>query len=165
VHHVHRVRTVTIERLNPPGDPRDAIQHPHGASTPRSGDLHGAPPVIVQAVTSLQVGGAEQMVSLLARALHERDMRVRVLALGDGPLRAPLERAGIPCDVLPIPSKWDVPAFRRVRAYLEQHRADVVHTHCARTRLFVGMQARRDRMRVPAVVTTFHALCPSKATS
>lgn len=63
------------------------------------------PPDILYVIGSLSVGGAERHLSLVARALTGRGMRIHVYSLaGDGPLRNTLERDGVTVLVPPVGS-------------------------------------------------------------
>jgi len=58
---------------------------------------------VLYVISSLRIGGAERHLSLVARALTGRGMRVHVYSLaGDGPLRDPLERDGVTVLVPPV---------------------------------------------------------------
>lgn len=75
-------------------------------------------------IRTLQFGGAERQLVLLARGLHNRGHRVGVMVLySGGPLAGELERAGVPLISLRKRGRWDLigPLWRAVRAARQFH--------------------------------------------
>lgn len=79
---------------------------------------------------SLNAGGAERQLVLLAKALHARGIAVSVMVFyGDGEYRSELEAAGVPVIDLQKSGRWDVFGFgfRMVRS-VRQARPDVIYS-------------------------------------
>lgn len=115
-----------------------------------------APPLsVMQVVSNLEVGGAQEVVRTLAENLTAAGCRVVVCTFRDGPLRREIERLGIPVVVLPDRqhSVIALPAFlremwqlrRRLLALVDRHDVDVVQTHLLRTLDFLVLSLRRRR--------------------
>jgi glycosyltransferase involved in cell wall biosynthesis len=94
---------------------------------------------VMQVVSNLEIGGAQEVVRTLAENLAEAGCRPVVCAFKDGPLRQDIERLGIPVELLPD-RRYSVVAFPlfigdmlRIRRALvdvvNRHGADVVQTH------------------------------------
>jgi glycosyltransferase involved in cell wall biosynthesis len=85
---------------------------------------------------SLNNGGAERQVALLARLLHSRGVPVAVMVLyGDGYYRAELDAAGVAVIDLGKSARWDLSGcfWRQYRA-IRRFRPDIVYA-------FIGMAA------------------------
>ncbi len=80
-------------------------------------------------IPSLDRCGAEKQLVMLATALprEEFDTHVAVLTR-DGPLRQPLEAAGIPVTLIDKSWKLDPLAWSRLRRLVKQLRPDIMHT-------------------------------------
>lgn len=80
-------------------------------------------------IPSLDRGGAEKQLCLLAAGLPEQGIQPRVIVLTrDGPLRAVLDAAGIAVEVIGKRWRGDPGAYLRLRRLLQRSRPDVVHT-------------------------------------
>ncbi|MBI5522736.1 MAG: glycosyltransferase [Desulfarculus sp.] len=81
-------------------------------------------------IRSLELGGAERQLSLLARGLLERGHQVRVLVFyGGGPLEADLSSAGVPVVDLAKAGRWDLAGVAmRLRAWLRRERPQVLYS-------------------------------------
>lgn len=121
-------------------------------------------PRILQLVDNLAIGGAQEVVRTLAEHLATAGCAVWVCALGDGPLRADIEAAGIPVVILPgrhssvvHPRAFtaEMTQLRRSLAQLvDQHRIDVVQTHLLRSLDFLALSLKSGRDL--KVYWTFH---------
>lgn len=124
------------------------------------------PPVrVLQVVSDLGVGGAQEVVRTLARYLPEVDCVPVVATLRDGPLRADLEKLGISVEVLhgrtrslaALPAA--VAELRRLRrdlaAIVARHRIEVIQTHLLRALDFLVLTLRAEP-GVRRVYWTFH---------
>ncbi len=108
---------------------------------------------VLQVVANLDVGGAQEVVRTLVRFLPEFGCRPVVVTLRDGPLRDPIERLGVPVEVVDgrrhslVASPRALPELVRLHAALgrlaERHRASVIQTHLLRTLDFVVLPLRR----------------------
>ena len=84
---------------------------------------------IVLVIPTMDRGGAEKQLCLLAENLPREQFDVHVILLTrDGPLSARLRQAGIPVTVIGKRFKADPSAFFRLRKELKRLRPDVVHT-------------------------------------
>jgi glycosyltransferase involved in cell wall biosynthesis len=120
---------------------------------------------VLHVISNLEIGGAQEVIRGLAPALRAEGVDVAVATLRDGPLRAPLEDAGIPVAVVGARSRsmaGDPRAFlelRRLHATLatvvDRHESTVVQTHLLRSLDFVALALRRRPSR-PAIAWTFH---------
>lgn len=87
---------------------------------------------ILQLVSSLTVGGAEQIVLSLAERIDADRFETHVASLsviGPHSFQAEFERLQIPLLSLKARRLYDVDAARQVRQYVQQHQIDLIHTH------------------------------------
>lgn len=111
---------------------------------------------ILHIVDTLEVGGAEVLVSQLCRLQRARGYRPRIhCLLKKGSLAAPLERDGIAVTLSP-PGR--ARRFLDLLRTLTQDRPDVVHFHNANAAIQAALPAALAR--VPARVVTRHGLVP-----
>ncbi|HEX5690919.1 MAG TPA: glycosyltransferase, partial [Roseiflexaceae bacterium] len=93
---------------------------------------------VMQVVSNLDIGGAQEVVRTLAENLAESGCRAVVCTFKDGPLRQEIERIGVPVEILPD-RRYSVVQFPqfigdmlRIRMALadtiRKHRIDVVQT-------------------------------------
>jgi len=123
-----------------------------------------AGPRVLQLVDNLAVGGAQEVVRTLAEHLSAEGCDVRVCALGDGPLRAGIEAAGIPVITLPgrHSSVVHPRAFaaemaqlrRSLGGLVDRYRIDIVQTHLLRSLDFLVLSLKSGRDL--KVYWTFH---------
>lgn len=116
-------------------------------------------------INNLDIGGAQEVVRSLAPALVREGVDVAVATLRDGPLREPLERAGIPVTVVGGRSRslaTDPRALGELNrlhgslaAVVDRHASTVVQTHLLRSLDALVLALRRRRSR-PAIAWTFH---------
>lgn len=80
-------------------------------------------------IPTLDEGGAEKQISLLARGLNRDDFEVHVIVLTrTGPREKELLESGIPVHHIDKRSKLDPFAWLRLRKLLKQLKPDIVHT-------------------------------------
>lgn len=94
---------------------------------------------VMQVVSNLEIGGAQEVVRTLAQHLAEAGCAPVVCAFKDGPLRREIERLGVPVEILPdrrhsvvaLPLfALDMLRIRRALAGLvRRYRVEVVQTH------------------------------------
>ena len=124
------------------------------------------PPLrVLQVVSDLGVGGAQEVVSTLSRYLREFECVPIVATLRDGPLRFDLEKLGIDVEVLPGRTRslaqlpGAVGELRRLRgdlaALVSRHRVEVIQTHLLRSLDFLVLTLRAEP-GVRRVYWTFH---------
>jgi glycosyltransferase involved in cell wall biosynthesis len=112
---------------------------------------------IAHIVDGLGIGGAEQLISIGARALDSHDAELVAISLrkpSDGPVMTALRERGI--EVIPAPSHRkrsfaDQERRRRLRAILEGSNIDVVQTHLLYANV-VGTLAAHDA-GIPSIAT------------
>ncbi|MCB0218786.1 MAG: glycosyltransferase [Chrysiogenetes bacterium] len=95
-------------------------------------------PLIVQVVSSLQVGGAERVALELAARLPRERYRSELLCAGpedsgrnlfENPLEAEAARRSVPVRRIALPGIRDATARGEVQAYLREHEVRLVHVH------------------------------------
>jgi len=116
-------------------------------------------------ISNLDVGGAQEVVRSLVPALQRAGAGMAVATLRDGPLRKPLEEAGVPVTVIRGRSRslaGDPRAvgelrriYRDLAQIVDEHRSEVVQTHLMRSLDFLAL-ALRQRPSRPSVIWTFH---------
>src|SRR5262245_61850816 len=125
--------------------------------------MNGAPRVLVNGhaprVLALTIGwglgGAERLLLLSAPRLRALGYDVRVGAFkSDGPLRADLERAGVPCVSFGARHRGDLAALFRLGRYLRRERIDVLHAHLFYANVAARLVGRL--VRVPVVLAAHH---------
>lgn len=130
------------------------------------GEGHTAPR-IMQLVSNLDIGGAQEVVRTLAEQLATAGCPVVVCAFCDGPLRRDIESLGIPVEVLPDRRSAVValPAFTRemlglrrsLVELIERYRIEVIQTHLLRSLDFLALSLKAGRAgRGVKVYWTFH---------
>ena len=131
-----------------------------------SGASDGEPALrALHVISNLEVGGAQEVVRSLLPALRRAGANAAVATLRDGPLREPLEEAGIPVTVIPGRSRslaGDPRALTELRRLyrdlahvVDEHGSEVVQTHLMRSLDFLALALRRRPSR-PSVIWTFH---------
>jgi glycosyltransferase involved in cell wall biosynthesis len=89
-------------------------------------------------IRSLNYGGAERQLVLLAKGLHECGHQVRVMVLyPNGPLEKDLHQAGVPIRSLNKRGRWDAAGFflRLIRS-LQEEKPDTLYSYLAVPNLF-----------------------------
>jgi glycosyltransferase involved in cell wall biosynthesis len=119
---------------------------------------------IMQLVSNLDIGGAQEVVRTLAENLSEAGCVSVVCTFKDGPLRAEIEQLGIPVEILPE-RRYSVVAFpqflkellqlrRELLRVVNKYQVDVVQTHLLRSMDFLALSLRLNAG--PKVFWTFH---------
>lgn len=116
---------------------------------------------IVLLIPTMDLGGAEKQVSLLATGLHQRGHDVHVILLTrDGPRSDALRSAGVPVEILGKKFQADVTALFRLTDRLRQIAPDVVHTFLFAANSFGRVAARR--VGVPVILASERCVDPWK---
>jgi glycosyltransferase involved in cell wall biosynthesis len=87
---------------------------------------------IAQFIDNLSWGGAQKMQITLARAMRERNVRLKVITLRNSPhapYTADLQALGVPVVTFPGHGLKDVARIGRIVRFLHRERFDVLHTH------------------------------------
>jgi glycosyltransferase involved in cell wall biosynthesis len=126
--------------------------------------MTGSPLKVMQLVSNLDIGGAQEVVRTLAENLSEAGCVSVVCTFKDGPLRAEIERMGIPVEILPERrySVVALPRFlqellrlrRELLRVVNKYRVDIVQTHLLRSMDFLALSLRLNAG--PKVFWTFH---------
>lgn len=121
---------------------------------------------VMQIITNLEIGGAQEVVHTLAKYLSRNDdCQAIVVTFADGPLREKIEKLGVPVEVLPA-RRYKVSnlpmfmmdmvgIFRSLREIVKRHQIDVIQTHLLRSLDFL-MLFLLYTTSVQAVLWTFH---------
>ena len=121
-------------------------------------------PRVMQVISNLGVGGAQEVVRTLAENLADSGCTPIVCAFQDGPLRKEIEDLGITVEILPG-RRYSILAFpfflreiyrmrQALRALVKKHQIEVVQTHLLRSLDFLVLSLRfRTNL---AVYWTFH---------
>jgi glycosyltransferase involved in cell wall biosynthesis len=108
--------------------------------------------------TSMGMGGADQQILILAKAMRARGHEVRITALAPlGPMGEEAQRAGIPTESLEL-RRTPGHAGRIVRlcSSIRRWQPDVLHSHMVHANLLAS--ALRSFTGVPALVATIHSI-------
>ncbi len=115
---------------------------------------------IVQLVETLEVGGMERIAVDLALAQHAAGHQAAVYCLfGAGPLRAELDRTGIPVVELHKERRSKAAVVWSMAAQLRRHRPDVIHGHNPGVHHFAAVAG--GLARVPVCLNTRHSATSS----
>ena len=118
---------------------------------------------VMQVVSDLDVGGAQEVVRTLAENLTGIGYLTVVCTFKDGPLRKEIEQLGIPVEILPerVNSITAFPLFlaetiqlrRELTQIVHKHQIDVIQTHLLRSMDFLVLSLRSKKG--PKVFWTF----------
>jgi glycosyltransferase involved in cell wall biosynthesis len=108
--------------------------------------------------TSMGMGGADQQILTLARAMRARNHEVRIVALAPlGQMGLEAQRDGIPTESLELRRGLGaIPRIFRLVRIIRAWRPDVLHSHLVHANLLA--RAIRPLTRVPALVSTIHSI-------
>jgi glycosyltransferase involved in cell wall biosynthesis len=108
--------------------------------------------------TSMGMGGADQQILILARAMRARGHQVRIVALAPlGPMGLEARSEGIPIESLELRrSVGDIPRIFGLARMVRAWKPDVLHSHMVHANLLA--RALRPMARVPALVSTIHSI-------
>ena len=118
---------------------------------------------IALVIPTMDRGGAEKQVVLLAIGLHQTGHDVRVVLLTrDGPRSDELRRAGIPVEVIGKKFKADPTALWRLVRWMKATQPDIVHTWLFAANSFGRVAARMAG--VPVILASERCVDPWKHT-
>jgi glycosyltransferase involved in cell wall biosynthesis len=108
--------------------------------------------------TSMGMGGADQQILTLARAMRSRGHQVRIVALAPlGPMGLEARRDGLAIESLELRRRpGDLARILRLARMLRDWRPDVLHSHMVHANLLA--RALRLLTRVPALISTIHSI-------
>ncbi len=110
---------------------------------------------VLRVITWLPVGGIERKILAVLPRLDPERFRVRLVCLRErGALADELEKAGIPVDLNPMPSRLSPMGLRNLSRYMKEHEIDIVHAHMYRSSVPATIAARLAG--VPAMVSQVH---------
>ena len=120
---------------------------------PSPGGFPSRPLKVCHVSLSLNTGGLERVLSLLASHQSSRHVHLQFLALqSEGRFADSLREQGF--DVQLCPAKTGMATWRWLKAFFQQHRFEVVHTHNTYPAIHATLPARWAK--VPIVVNTRH---------
>lgn len=109
---------------------------------------------VMQVVSNLEIGGAQEVVRTLAENLEKAGCRSVVVTFKDGPLRAGIEQLGISVEILPQRkhSVVALPLFiadmwrtrKALLGLVKKHGTDVIQTHLLRSLDFLVLSLRLE---------------------
>lgn len=126
---------------------------PKPTPIPSAADTAGALQ-ITHVISSLAIGGAQQLLFDLSLEMTARGHDVRVIGLRGGAMAEEFRSQRIPVDELALQGMVGLPTFLQLTARLRRQRPDIVHTHLGRADNYGRMAARIAR--VPVIVSTVH---------
>jgi glycosyltransferase involved in cell wall biosynthesis len=108
--------------------------------------------------TSMGMGGADQQILLLARAMRSRGHQVRIVALAPlGPMGLEAQREGIEVESLELERNLGaIPRVLRLVRIIRDWHPDVLHSHMVHANLLA--RAIRPVAGVSALVSTIHSI-------
>lgn len=119
---------------------------------------------VMQVISNLEIGGAQEVVRTLAENLEKVGCKSVVVTFKDGTLRAEIERLGIPVEILSA-RRYSVAAFpqfigdmlhtrRALLGLLKKYNVDVIQTHLLRSLDFLVLSLRLQTKA--QIFWTFH---------
>jgi glycosyltransferase involved in cell wall biosynthesis len=108
--------------------------------------------------TSMGMGGADQQILILARAMRARGHEVRIVTLAPlGPMGLEARADGIPIESLELRrSAGDLPRIIRLARMIRSWQPDLLHSHLVHANLLAT--TLRPFTRVPALISTIHSI-------
>ena len=117
---------------------------------------------VLEVIPTLDQGGAEKQLCLLARGLAQHNVDVHVCALSrTGPRESMLREANIPLHEIRKRWKFDPAAYRRLKRLIRDLRPDVVHTWLFAANAYGRRAAIANR--VPVIVAGERCVDPWKS--
>jgi len=119
---------------------------------------------VMQVVSNLDVGGAQEVVRTLAENLSKIGVVSVVCTFKDGPLRQDIEALGIPVEILPE-RRYSITSLlsfirenleyrKSLKKLLDKYQIDIIQTHLLRSMDFLVLSIRSQTG--PKVFWTFH---------
>lgn len=110
---------------------------------------------IAHIIGKLGYGGAEKLLLDLCRKIDKSKFEVLVLSLqGGGELVEQFEKAGITVEIMNKKRKFNLSFIKKVTAFLQTEKPDIVHTHLFVGDFYGGVAALNAN--VPVIVSTKH---------
>lgn len=110
---------------------------------------------IVHIIGRLDYGGAEILLLDICRKIDKSKFSVSVVVLEDqGPLTEQFQNAGIELEFFYKKGKFDFSLVKRLAAYLQKKKPDIVHTHLFAADFWGGCAARKAGVK--CLISTKH---------
>jgi glycosyltransferase involved in cell wall biosynthesis len=117
----------------------------------------GRPIRVLQLITSLERGGAENHLLALLTHADRRAFELETAVLsGEGELVPVFRKAGIPVHLLKARNRFDPLALGRLGRLLREGHFDILHSHLFRADIYAGLAVARLGERRPLLVSTRH---------
>jgi glycosyltransferase involved in cell wall biosynthesis len=117
----------------------------------------GRPIRVLQLITSLERGGAENHLLALLTHADRRAFELETAVLsGEGELVPVFRTAGIPVHLLKARNRFDPLALGRLGRLLREGHFDILHSHLFRADIYAGLAVARLGERRPLLVSTRH---------
>ena len=117
----------------------------------------GRPIRVLQLITSLERGGAENHLLALLTHADRRAFELETAVLsGEGELVPVFRKAGIPVHLLKARNRFDPLALGRLVRLLREGHFDILHSHLFRADIYAGLAVARLGERRPLLVSTRH---------
>ncbi len=117
----------------------------------------GRPIRVLQLITSLERGGAENHLLALLTHADRRAFELETAVLsGEGELVPVFRKAGIPVHLLRARNRFDPLALGRLVRLLREGHFDILHSHLFRADIYAGLAVARLGERRPLLVSTRH---------
>ena len=117
----------------------------------------GRPIRVLQLITSLERGGAENHLLALLTHADRRAFELETAVLsGEGELVPVFRQAGIPVHLLKSRTRFDPLALGRLVRLLRDGRFDILHSHLFRADIYAGLAVAKLGERRPLLVSTRH---------
>lgn len=113
-----------------------------------------SPVKILYFITTLDIGGAEQLLLSILRGLNKREYEPMVCCLYGGELAKEIKNLGIKVIDLKVKNKFNLMYLFKLYKFLKKEKFDIVHTHLFHANIIGRIMARLSK--VPIVVSTQH---------
>ena len=115
----------------------------------------GRPIRVLQLITSLERGGAENHLLALLTHADRRAFELETAVLsGEGELVPVFRKAGIPVHLLKARNRFDPLALGRLGRLLREGHFDILHSHLFRADIYAGLAVARVASPAPVLAQT-----------
>src|SRR5215467_9758504 len=106
---------------------------------------------ILETIRQGLIGGGETHLLSLVENLDREKFDPVVLSFTDGPMVEQLTRMNVPVHVIATEKPFDILVWRKVKAFIEDQKVDVIHAHGTRAASNVLWSAKR--LKIPIIYT------------